>query len=133
MHLQVMQRISTKSRIYLNNKNKNPSIFLFTVCLNWNATHIVLPSKKIQKRDIIRMILAVIYMHSIDMNYSVRLVFRVNNQGIGINSFIYKFRFRQYILYYLKKKNFFIVYTFQIDVNIRRFNQCMDLNSQYYW
>ena len=25
-----MQRISTKSRIYLNNKNKSPSIFSFT-------------------------------------------------------------------------------------------------------
>ena len=25
-----MQRISTKSRIYLNNKNKTPSIFSFT-------------------------------------------------------------------------------------------------------
>ena len=31
--------------------------------------HIVLPSKKIQKRDIIVMILTGIYMHSIDMKY----------------------------------------------------------------
>ena len=93
MHLQVMQRISTKSRVYLNNKNKNTSVFLFTVCWNWNATHVVLPSKKIQKKDIIEMILAGISMHSMDMKYFVRLVFRVNNQGIGINSFIYGFRF----------------------------------------
>ena len=55
--------------------------------------HIVLPSKKIQKRDITGMILAGIYMLPINMKYFVRLDFRVNNQGIGINSFIYEFRF----------------------------------------
>ena len=82
-----MQRISTKSRVYLNNKNKNPSIFLFAICWNWNVTYIALLSKKIQKRNIIGMILAGIYMHSIDMKYFSRLVFRVNNQGIGISSF----------------------------------------------
>ena len=132
MYLQVMQRISTKSRIYLNNKNKNPSILLFTVCWNWNAAHIVLPSKKIQKRDIIGMILVGIYIHSIDMKYFTRLFFRVNDQGIGINSFIYKFRFTQYILYYLNKI-FFVLYTHSIlMLTSVDFNQCMNLNSQYY-
>ena len=62
-----MQRISTKSRIYLNNNNKSPSILLFTLCWNWNTTHIVLPSKKIQKRDTIGMILGDIYMLTVEM------------------------------------------------------------------
>ena len=129
--MQVMPRISTKFRVYLNNKNKNPSIFLFTVYWNWNTTHIVLPSKKIQKRDIIGMILVGIYMHSIDMKYFVRLIFRVNNQGIGINSLTYKFRFTQYILYYLKKKVFLYTHSILMLTSVD-FNQCMNLNSQYY-
>ena len=62
-----MQKISAKSRVYLNNKNISHSIFLFTLCWNWNATRIVLPSKMIQKRDIIGMILASIYMLTADM------------------------------------------------------------------
>ena len=67
MYLQVMQKMSTKSLIYLNNKNKSPSILFIYWCWNWNATRIVLPSKMIQKRDIIGMILASIYMLTADM------------------------------------------------------------------
>ena len=77
-YLQVMQRIRTKSQIYLNNKNRSHSLYIhFTVCWNWNVTHIVLPSKKIHKRDNIGIILAGIY-----------------------SQFLYNFRFMQYILYY---------------------------------
>ena len=72
--------ISTKSRVYSKNKNRNPSIFLFTVCWNWNATHIVLPSKKLLKSNSIDIILAGIYMHLSDMKFLVKLVSRVNNQ-----------------------------------------------------
>ena len=32
MYLQVMQRISAKSRVYLNNESKSHLTFLFTVC-----------------------------------------------------------------------------------------------------
>ena len=50
------------SLIYLNNKNKSHSLYFhFTVRWNWNVTHIVLPPKKIQKRDNIGIILASIY------------------------------------------------------------------------
>ena len=81
-----MQRISTKSQIYLSNKNKSPSIFLFTdVGIATQNTHIVLPSKKIQKRDVIGMILAGIYMLTYSRHEVVcETCFRVNNQGIGV-------------------------------------------------
>ena len=97
MYLQVMERISIKSRIYLHKKKKSPAIFLFTVCWNWNATRIVLHSKMIQKRDIIGMILAGIYM----LNY-----FRVNNQGIGVDSLFINSDLRS--LCYITKKNYCI-------------------------
>ena len=86
----------TKSRIYLNNKNKSHSIFLFTECWNWNVTYIVLPSKKIQKRDKIGIILAGISILFINSNLCS-------------------------LYYIIKKKKKIIVYAFYIDVNIRRF------------
>ena len=54
------QEVFIKSRICLNNKNHS-QYFHFTVCWNWNVTHIVLSSKKIQKRDNIGIILVGIY------------------------------------------------------------------------
>ena len=54
-----MQVISTKSDIFTI-RIRVPRYF-------FNATHIVLPSKKIQKRDIIRMVLASIYMLTVNM------------------------------------------------------------------
>ena len=67
MYLWVMQRISTKSRVYLNNKNKSHSTILFYCMFELERTQTVLPFKKIQKKDITGMILAGIYMLTVDM------------------------------------------------------------------
>ena len=107
-----MQRISTKSRIYLMRIRVPRYFYLPMLELESNAH--LLPSKKIQKMDIIRMILASIYSR-----HEVVCVtcFRVNNQSIGVDSLFINSDLRS-ILYYQKK---IIVYAFYIDVNIRLF------------
>ena len=67
MYLWVMQRISTKSQVYLNNKNKSHSTILFYCMFELERTQTVLPFKKIQKKDITGMILAGISMLTVDM------------------------------------------------------------------
>ena len=73
-----MQRISTKSRIYLNNKNKSPSIFLFTD-VGIATQRKKEPEKGYHWNDPSR------HLHAYSRNEVVcATCFRVNNQGIGV-------------------------------------------------
>ena len=78
----------------------------------------MLPSKKIQKRDIIRMILAGIYMLTVDMNYFVRLASELTIRASDLKVYL---QIEIYIVYIISPKKC-ITYAFYIDVNIVDFN-----------
>ena len=80
-----MQIISTKSRIYLNNKNKSPSIFLFTdLELERNALCVAFqkdPEKGYHWNDSSRHLYAY-SRHEV----TCETCFRVKSQSIGVDS-----------------------------------------------